>query len=172
MPIALDVNPAFAEWKSSTGREKEWAFHTLIQRMERFATAVCCQRLPEHQSEYEALVNGIVWRAIKKIENFREASKFSTWFYTIIVNEANRFLRNYKERCEVALEDNFPSAGNLDARVDLIALLNTLEGPDHALLRLVAEGQDFKTIAGSLGISRNAALVRWTRLKERLRDAV
>lgn len=172
MEINSDVNPAFAAWKSSTGRQKEWNLQILVGRLERFATAICCQRLPDHNREFDALVNGIVWRAIKKAEKFKGKAKFSTWFYRIAINQCNTYLRNFKERCETNLEEEMPSTPlGIDARIDLIALLNGLEGEEHLLFRLVVEGEDFRTIGEQLGITRNAALVRWNRLKERLRDA-
>jgi RNA polymerase sigma-70 factor (ECF subfamily) len=173
MEIALDVNPAFAAWKSSVGREKEWALQVLIQRLQRYAMAICWKRLPDHKDDFEALTNGIVWRAIRKADNFKGAAKFSTWFYTIVVNECNRFLRNYKKRLEISLEDETPAeVVASDARIDLISLLDGLESEDHTLLRLVAEGQEFRDIAEVLGITRNAAIVRWSRLRGRLRNAI
>lgn len=169
----LDVNPAFKTWKLSTGREKEFALGILIRLMERFATAVCLKRIPDHRDELAALVNGIVWRAIKRMERFRGGSQFSTWFYRIIVNECNRFLRNHIKRLEVSIEEETPAQPQaFECRLDLIAMLDALEGPEHTLLRLVIEGQDFRTIAKELKITRNAAIVRWSRLKARLRDAI
>lgn len=172
MAIALDVNPAFEQWKSSMGKEKEWALHMLIQRLERFATAVCWRRLPDHRDEFGPLVNEIVWRAIKYAPKFKNTSKFSTWFYRIAVNRCNTFLRSHKQRLETSLEDEQPQTiAGVEARMDLIAILNALNGDDHLLFRMVAEGQDFKTIAEALGLKRNAAIVRWNRLKARLRNA-
>ena len=122
--------------------------------------------------DFDPLVNEIVWIAIRKADKFRAESRFSTWFYRIAVNECNKFLRNFKERCEAGLEEETPAIVDpIDMRIDLIALLNSLEGDEHRLFRLVAEGEDFNTIGSQLGISRNAALVRWNRLKGRLRDA-
>ena len=168
-----DVNPAFERWKSLTGKEKEWALRLLIPKLEKFATAICWQRLPDHKDDFKALVNGIIWRALKRAHKFKGDSKFSTWFYKITTNECNRYLRCYKKRCEIDLAEEMPGkAEAVDARIDLIALLSCLEGDDHVLFRLVAEGEDFATIGERLGLTRNAALVRWTRLKERLRDAL
>lgn len=173
MQIILDVNPAYRAWRLSTAQEKEWALHILIRRLERYATSICWQRLPDHKDDFGPLVNGIVWKAVREMEKFRGSSQFSTWFYRIAVNDCNKFLRNYKNRFETSLEEEMPSRPEaMNARIDLIALLDGLEGPEHLLFRLVAEGQEFKDIAERLGISRNAAIVRWARLKEKLRDAV
>jgi len=169
----FDVNPAHEAWKSSTESEKEQSLQILIRRMERFATAICCQKLSDHSEEFGPLVNGIVWRAVKHMDKFQEGSKFSTWFYRIAANECNRFLRNIKERCETSLEEEMPTnQAGLDARVDLIALLDGLEGEEHLLFKMVAEGQDFNAIAEALGIKRNAAIQRWDRLKRKLRNAI
>src|SRR5579864_3102932 len=161
----LDVNPAFVKWRLSTGREKEWALQELIQKLEKFATAICWQRLPDHKNDFDPLVNGIIWRALKRIDAFRSEARFSTWFCRIVINECNRYLRNFKERCETELIEEMPAdAAGLDARIDLIELLNTLQGADHTLFRMVAEGESFNAIGKTLGVSRGTAIVRWHRL--------
>lgn len=170
MEISFDVNPAFENWMRNPD---EANLQQLVKRLERFAKAIIWQRLPDHMNELDALVNGIIWRVIKKPSRFKGKSKFSTWFYQIVINECNRFLRKYKERCESAIDEDMPaSQQRLDAKIDLISLLDTLQGEDHTLMRLKMEGQDFNTIGEALGINRNAALQRWNRLKERLRDAL
>jgi RNA polymerase sigma factor (sigma-70 family) len=165
----FDVNPAFTVWRQTGTMEALW---DLTERMERFATAICWKHVPDHRDDFDFLVNGIVWRAIQKAETFNGDAKFSTWFYRLTVNECNRYLRQHMERCETSLSEETmaPDAAH-DARIDLISLLDGLDGPDHLLFRLVAEGQDFKYIGRTLGISAHAAVLRWAKLKERLRDA-
>jgi RNA polymerase sigma-70 factor (ECF subfamily) len=171
MERSLDVNPAFTEWRLSTGQPKELALIALVRKLEIFAERICWQRLPDFKDDFPALINGIVWRTIKQADKFKGKSRFSTWFYRIIINECNRFLRNKKELFETELEE-FPTKNEqVDIRIDLISLLNTLEGQDHTLFRLVAEGEDWDTIGATLGLNRNAALVRWNRLKRKIRDA-
>lgn len=168
----LDVNPVFSAWRLSTGPQKDLILATqLIPKLEIFAGRICWQRLPDFKEEFPALINGIIWRTIKQADKFKGKSKFSTWFYRIVINECNRFLRNKKELFETELEEIPTKTEQLDARVDLIGLLNTLEGQDHQLFRMVAEGEDWNTIGEAFGINRIAALVRWNRLKKRLRDA-
>lgn len=168
-----DVNPLFAEWKSSTAQEKEQTLHNLVAKMENFATAICWQRLPDFRDEFGPLVNGIVWRAVRQFDKFEGKSRFSTWFYRIVVNECNRFLRDHKERYEDSLEEEMPSkAENVDAHIDIVAILEGLEGADHLLFRLVAEGHGFKEIGTQLGVGTLTALKRWERLKEKIRNAV
>lgn len=168
-----EVNQAFAAWKLSTGREKEWTLHTLSEEMEKLATAICLRKLPDHKAEISDLVHTIVCRALKGIEGFKADSSFKTWFHTISTNECNRYLQKVKERCETSLHPAIAAiTADVDVRLDLIKLLDSLRGDDHELFRLVAEGYDFKEIGKTLGITRNAALVRWSRLKGRLQDAV
>lgn len=172
MRMNSDVNPVFEEWKSSTGREKEWKYQELVERLRKFATAICWSKLPDHRNEFDPIIGNSIWYAFKYIKGFKAGSKFSTWFYRIVVNECNKFLRDLQKKAEVELVQDLPcEICSIDARIDLINMLDGLDEEDHALFRLVAEGEDFKTIGVRLGITRNAAAVRWSRLKERLRDA-
>jgi RNA polymerase sigma factor (sigma-70 family) len=164
-----DVNPAFAAWRSSTGPEKELALEALIARLEKFATAICWQHLPDHKYEFPAIVNGIVWRAVKYADGFKGKSRFSTWFYRVALMECHQFLRDVRERCEAPLEE-----APLQVEVPKIGineLLPKLRLRDRELFQLVAEGQSWKTIGQTLGISFGAAKGRWDRLKRRLRNA-
>lgn len=170
MSIDLNVNHAFSEWKSSTGRQKEWSLQALVMQLEKLASSICLKRVPGNVDE---LVATITWKAVHNLEKFEEGSKFSTWFYRIVSNECNRTLKKLKERCEVSLEGEVPAkATDFALKIDLIALLDKLKGDDYLLTRLVAEGYDFKTIADELGTSPETARKRWFRLREKLRDAL
>lgn len=168
-----DINPIFAKWRLSTGPEKEHQLQLLVKAMEKFAMAICWQRLPDHKDDLAALVNGTVWKTIRHLESFQKKSRFSTWFYRIVVNDCNKFLTSHKRRCETNLAEELPAKQDgYDAKIDLTSLLDSLEGDEHTLLRLMAEGFDLKEAAEMLRISHAAAKVRWMRLKEKLRDAV
>jgi RNA polymerase sigma-70 factor, ECF subfamily len=117
------------------------------------------------------LVNGIVWRAIKKADKFKGDSKFSTWFYRIVTNECNRFLRSHKERQEISFEEEFPIEPFGDLGVEVQQLVQGLDDRDFALFKMVAQGENFETIAETLHIKVGAAKTRWSRLRGRLRDA-
>lgn len=171
MQINLDVNPAFAAWRSSTGPEKEQQLEKLVQLLKRYAKYICWERLSDHKDDFDQLVNGIIWRALKKADAFQGRAKFSTWFYRIAVNECNTFLRKHKERGEEPIIET-ACEPNLDARLDAIAILDKLSGDDYLLLKMVIEGESFAVIGEELGISANAATVRWNRLKGRLRRAI
>lgn len=165
----LDVNPAYAAWKSSTGQEKALALNHLIDLMEKYAKAICWRRIPDHEREFNNLVNGIVWRATQHLDKFKGNSKFHTWFYRIAVNECNRYLRNAKELNETILEEEMPSkAEAIEAQIDVLAILDGLNGPDHTMFRMVAEGESLRSIGLALGIGRDAAKKRWLRLKEKI----
>jgi RNA polymerase sigma-70 factor (ECF subfamily) len=173
MQIDSDVNPVFDAWRSSTGPQKELAFQRLVILLEKLATAICWQRLPDFRNEFGPLVNEIVWRAVKNANAFKGNSRFSTWFYRISVNECNRFLRKHKERLEIGFEEEIlAEPSGVDASVALQQIVQGLDDRDFELFKLVAHGESFRTIAESLHIKETAAKVRWSRLKRKLKDVV
>ena len=171
MNNSFDVNPAYEAWKSSTGREKEWNLQNLTRLLERYARAICYERLPDHDTG--SINNEIVWRAIKQADKFKGDSQFSTWFYKIAVNECNRYLRRFKNRVEVDLPENLPGRPEaIDARLDIIRILEMLEGEDHQLFRLLAEGESLRGVGQALGISHAAARKRWDKLRGKIHATV
>lgn len=168
-----DTNLAFQKWRSSTGRVKECNLSVLIRQLEIYATAICWQKLPDHPGEFSSIVNEAVWRTLAYSDNFRGKSKFTTWFYRIVINICNTRLAEWQRLAETALQETMQAKVDmLDARLDLIAILDKLEDEDHQLFRLVAEGLSFREIGKILGIEYHAARKRWDRLKEKLRDAL
>jgi RNA polymerase sigma factor (sigma-70 family) len=172
MERSSDVNPLYDVWKSSTGQAKDLALTQLVPRLEQFAKAICWKRIPEFHDEFDPLINEIVWRAVGKPAKFEGKSRFSTWFYRIVTNECNRFLRKHKERNEAPLEEEMPcQAEAVNARLTIQGLIRKLTKEEYALFRMVADGESFKTIGDELGISTGNAKIRWLRLKTRLRNA-
>lgn len=172
MENSFDVNPAYEKWRLNQTDEN---LAELAKKLDRFAKAIIYPRIndPEFGGELDGVANDIVWKAIRQIDSFKGEAQFSTWFYKIALNTCNRFLRQYKQRRETALEDNVAARpSKAEARLDMEALLGKIEGEDQVLLTLRMEGRDFNAIARVLGIKRNAALQRWNRLKTRLRDAL
>lgn len=166
-----DVNPVYEKWKLSTGMEKEKLLQELIHRLEKFATAICWQRLPDHASELEAMVNGIVWKALDQEKKFNGRSKFSTWFYTIVVNQCNDFLRAKERSKEITLENEPNTPAAVDARLDIIKIFAKLDANERVLFRLVAEGNKWHEIGKNLGVTKQAAHLRWKQLTEKIRNA-
>lgn len=165
-----DVNPAYLAWKSSTGEQKEWLFLELLQKLEKFATAICWQRLPDHGDSIEGLVNEIVWNALHNEKRFKEKSRFSTWFYRIVVNACNSYLRAIKRKSEVPLEEDETIFPDLEARLDIAKQVASLRKEEQGLFRLMLAGHTASEIGKIMKISTNAVEHRLARLKEKLKN--
>ena len=134
--------------------------------------AICWQRLPDHGDSLEALVNEVVWKALQNEPKFKGRARFSTWFYRIVSNACNRYLRSFKRKCVVPLENEGNQVlSGLPARVAVIEILDGLNEDEAKLCQLVAEGYTWAEIGEILGMTRQGAQMKWRRLKEALRDA-
>ena len=161
------VNTAYKTWKEAT--DKEAALNTLITETELFITKVCQARLPE--AEVVDAVSYALFKAVSKLPTFQEKAQYSTWVFRIANMAAAAALRRVARHAETGFED-IPVMQDLPLRLDLIALLDTLKDDEHLLLRLVSQGESLNTVSEELGISVAAAQKRWSRLKERLRNAL
>lgn len=162
---------------------EQQAYALLVDRYQNYVFTLT-SRMIRNREDAEEVAQDVFIKAYKYLADFRGASKFSTWLYTIVNNTCITFLR--KKKLEVHSLDNeavFARADNTDSgsRADLveqksrqnmvneaIALLN----PDDAqIITLFYKAeQSLEETAQVLGIEVNAAKVRLHRARTRLRE--
>jgi RNA polymerase sigma factor (sigma-70 family) len=159
------------------------AYATLIDRHKSYVFTLAL-RFTKNREDAEEVSQDIFIKAYRALADFRGASKFSTWLYTIVNTTCITFLR--KKRLEVHSLDNekvFEIADSLDSglRANLveqksriamvtqaIALLST---DDAEIITLFYKAeQTLEEIAQILGIESNAVKVRLHRARTRLKD--
>ena len=153
------------------------AFRPLVARYARMVHGVIARLVPE--ADVDDLAQQTFLAAFEHLDQYREASRFSTWLCQIAVNKARdehraarrrpelRGDEDYDERYEEGPEDQ---ALGREHGQRIIAALAQLGAGDRELLVLkyvMEEG--FETVAEILGTSVGAAKVRALRARERLR---
>jgi RNA polymerase sigma factor (sigma-70 family) len=159
------------------------AFAGLVSRYQNYVFTLVL-RFTKSREDAEELSQDIFVKAYRSLADFRGASKFSTWLYTIVNNTCITFLRKRKlvvhsldnEKVLEAAENQHGgfSANQVEqkSRVAMVNKAINLLGPDDAtVLTLFYKGeQTLEEIAQVLGIEVNAAKVRLHRARGRLRD--
>ncbi|RYZ60982.1 MAG: RNA polymerase sigma factor, partial [Chitinophagaceae bacterium] len=123
-------------------------------------------------------------KAFRSLADFKGASKFSTWLYTITTTSCLTFLR--KKKLEVQSLDNenvFAAADNIDggmsanqieqkSRVAMVnAAIKMLSPDDAQVITLFYKGeQSLEEIAKILGKEPNAVKVQLHRARTRLKE--
>lgn len=159
------------------------AFAGLVDRYQNYVFTLTL-RMVKNREDAEEIAQDVFIKAYKYLADFRGASKFSTWLYTIVNNTCITFLR--KKKLEVHSLDNekvFETADNFDSgmRADTVeqksrlAMVNeaiALLSPDDAqIITLFYKAeQSLEETAQVLGIEVNAAKVRLHRARTRLKD--
>lgn len=173
---SLDENQAFKLWKSSEGEEHEKYQSLLVKLLMKHARSVCWLKLPDHPSEHSWISNESVYRALARAKNFKEKSKFSTWFHRIVLNECNRVLRSKQARAEVPIDDALEATDSRDTDIERSILVEEIQNvgrqQDRRVIRLILAGATYKHIAAELHVSKSNARKIWQRVVERLRDVV
>lgn len=136
------------------------------------------------REDAEEVAQDVFIKAYKYLADFRGASKFSTWLYTIVNNTGISFLR--KKKLDIHSLDNehvFEKADNQDSGMaantveqkSKLAMVNraiAMLGPDDAqIITLFYKAeQSLEETAQVLGIEVNAAKVRLHRARARLKE--
>lgn len=158
------------------------AYAGLVNRYQNYVFTLTL-RMIRNREDAEEVAQDVFIKAYRYLSDFRGASKFSTWLYTIVNNTCITYLR--KKKLEIHSLDNeavFARADNIDsgARADMVeqksrqAMVNeaiSLLNPDDAeIITLFYKAeQSLEETARVLGIEVNAAKVRLHRARARLK---
>lgn len=159
------------------------AYAGLVSRYQSYVFTLAL-RMVKTREDAEEVAQDAFFKAYKYLADFKGASKFSTWLYTIVNNTAISFLR--KKKVEIHSLDNekvFEVADSKESGMganmveqksklamvhEAIAMLN----PDDAqIITLFYKAeQSLEETAQILGIEINAAKVRLYRARTRLKE--
>jgi len=159
------------------------AYAGLVNRYQNYVFTLAL-RFTRNREDAEEVSQDVFVKAYRSLADFRGASKFSTWLYTIVNTTCITFLR--KKRLEVHSLDNekvFEVADSIDSgmranqveqKSRLAMVNNAIEmlNPDDAeILTLFYKGeQTLEEIAVILRIEANTAKVRLHRARTRLKE--
>ncbi len=159
------------------------AYAGLVSRYQSYVFTLALRMVKSREDAEEVAQDSFI-KAYKYLGDFKGASKFSTWLYTIVNNTAISFLR--KKKVEIHSLDNekvFEVADSKESGMganmieqkskmlmvnEAIAMLN----PDDAqIITLFYKAeQSLEETAQILGIEINAAKVRLYRARTRLKE--
>ena len=159
------------------------AYAGLVNRYQNYVFTLTL-RMIKSREDAEEVAQDIFVKAYRSLADFRGASKFSTWLYTIVNTTCITFLR--KKKLEIQSLDNeqvFEVADSQDSglranlveqksKVAMVSKAIALLGPDDAqIITLFYKGeQSLDEIAKVLGLEANTAKVRLHRARARLKE--
>jgi RNA polymerase sigma-70 factor (ECF subfamily) len=159
------------------------AYAGLVSRYQNYVFTLAL-RMVKNREDAEEVAQDAFIKAFKYLADFKGASKFTTWLYTIVNNTGITFLR--KRKLEIHSLDNekvFEVADNQDSglRADRIeqksklAMVNEAIGllstDDSQIITLFYKAeQSLEETAQILGIEVNTAKVRLHRARTRLKE--
>ena len=179
MPTGLNDNEIISKVLSGDYQ----AYAGLVNRYQNYVFTLTL-RIVKNREDAEEVAQDVFIKAYKYLADFKGASKFTTWLYTIVNNTSISFLR--KKKLDIHSLDNekvFELADNQDSglRANMVeqksklAMVNDAIGllsPDDAqIITLFYKAeQSLEETAQVLGIEVNAAKVRLFRARTRLKE--
>lgn len=159
------------------------AYAGLVSRYQNYVFTLALRVVKSREDAEEVAQDSFI-KAYKYLADFKGASKFSTWLYTIVNNTAISFLR--KKKVEIHSLDNEKvfevvdskesgMGANMIEQKSKMAMVNeaiAMLNPDDAqIITLFYKAeQSLEETAQILGIEINAAKVRLYRARTRLKE--
>jgi len=159
------------------------AYAGLVNRYQNYVFTLSL-RFTKNREDAEEVAQDIFIKAYRSLVDFRGASKFSTWLYTIVNNTCITFLRkkkldthslDHEKIFEQADSQDSGFTANLVEQKSRIAMVNkaiTMLSPDDAevITLFYKAEQSLDEIAQILGLEMNTAKVRLHRARQRLKE--
>ncbi len=159
------------------------AYAGLVSRYQSYVFTLALRMVKSREDAEEVAQDSFI-KAYKYLADFKGASKFSTWLYTIVNNTAISFLRKKKVEIhsldnekvfEVADSKESGMGANMIEQKSKMAMVNqaiSMLNPDDAqIITLFYKAeQSLDETAQILGIEINAAKVRLYRARTRLKE--
>ena len=159
------------------------AYAGLVSRYQTYVFTLALRMVKSREDAEEVAQDSFI-KAYKYLADFKGASKFSTWLYTIVNNTAISFLRKKKVEIhsldnekvfEVADSKESGMGANMIEQKSKMAMVNqaiSMLNPDDAqIITLFYKAeQSLDETAQILGIEINAAKVRLYRARTRLKE--
>ncbi len=159
------------------------AYAGLVSRYQTYVFTLALRVVKSREDAEEVAQDSFI-KAYKYLADFKGASKFSTWLYTIVNNTAISFLRKKKVEIhsldnekvfEVADSKESGMGANMIEQKSKMAMVNqaiSMLNPDDAqIITLFYKAeQSLDETAQILGIEINAAKVRLYRARTRLKE--
>lgn len=162
---------------------QQQAYAILVERYQNYVFTIVL-RYVKGREDAEEVAQDIFIKAYRSLADFKGASKFSTWLYTVTTTTCITFLR--KKKLDMQSLDNehvFAVADNIDSgvsanqieqksRVNMVNEAIQLLNPDDAqIITLFYKGeQSLEEIAQILGKEPNAVKVQLHRARTRLKE--
>lgn len=131
------------------------------------------------KEEQDDLYQEIVYQTWRSFDNFKKASKPSTWLYRVGMNTAITHLNRSKKQLQlVPLQDvkiQFTDHGESEKEEkihQLYAQIRKLNLLDRGIIFLYLEGKNYEEIAEISGISSSNVGTRMSRIKLKLKSGI
>ena len=159
------------------------AYAGLVNRYQNYVFTLTL-RIVKNREDAEEVAQDVFIKAYRYLADFRGASRFTTWLYTIVNNTCISFLRKKKldihsldteKVFEVADSQDSGMRANLVEQKSKLAMVNNaislLRGDDAQIITLYYKAeQSLEETAQVLGIEVNTAKVRLHRARTRLKE--
>lgn len=179
----MSTGPSDIEIISAVLNGNQQAYAQIVQRHKAFVFTLVLRYIKSRE-DAEEVAQDVFVKAYRALADFKGASKFSTWLYTIVTTTCISFLR--KKKLETHSLDNeklFETIENKDSGMSAnqveqkskVTMVNNAIGllnPDDAeIVTLFYKGeQTLDEIAQVLGIEANTVKVRLHRARTRLKE--
>ena len=172
----MNVNEAFAAYAAATDEDRPQSESALIKALRKYANSVIWLTIQENRPD---IVNEAVSIVFSQLSDFKGASKFSTWAFSIIERICFRELKtkitirhnekSFSDFEDFEIEALMSYEPDTETKTRLDALRETLSSEENELIDLKLQGHTSVEIAEKLETTSTTIDSRLRRLFAKLR---
>ncbi|MCK9613432.1 MAG: sigma-70 family RNA polymerase sigma factor [Bacteroidales bacterium] len=172
------MNQEEQNWINDCRRGKTEAFRLLVDKYQHFAYTLAV-RITKNDEDAEEVTQDAFVKAFKSLSGFKGESKFSTWFYKIVLHLAMTKVRRKKydfqniDEIREAVEVDNDMQRKKDRTYYVEKAINSLPEDETAMVSLFyMEGQSVEDIAAVFNLSISNTKVKLFRARKKMAEVL
>lgn len=154
------------------------AFIEIIQPLEKKLYIIARSKLKNEEDVKDAIQETLYY-GYRNIYQLRDAEKFESWIISILINNCNKFYKEYDNNYHISYEENQLNQTDdnqyvkLDSKIDFLIFLDLLDSVEKEIfIMFYVEEYTINKISYELDINENTIKTKLRRSRQKIQNYI